>query len=205
MSQYTPKRLSPNTTYATFLRHVDDKTMTHILTNLFKILGILVVATTSAGPFIPITIDRLSTESDLIVYGSVIGKTVQKDDQGRIYTKVQLDINEVWKGKVSSKPFTIVHSGGVLGNRWSSAEGEVSYKLGEEVVVFLVLNSRGEGVTMGMQQGKFQVLEGIPAHTRYVRSLFHGGKPPNKGENKGYRFPTQLPLTVDSLKRKVSR
>ena len=179
--------------------------MTHFLTNLFKILGIFMVASTSASPFIPITIDRLSIDSDLIVHGNVIGKTVQKDDQGRIYTKVQLDINEVWKGKVSSKPFTIVHSGGVLGNRWSSAEGEVSYKLGEEIVVFLMLNSRGEGVTVGMQQGKFQVLVGDPANTQYVRSLFHGGKPPTKGENKGYRFPTQLPLTVDSLKRKVSR
>ena len=188
-----------------FLRHGNDKTMTHILTNLFKILGIFIATVASAGPFIPIPIDRLSTESDLVVYGNVIGKTIQKDDQGRIYTRVQLDINEVWKGNVSTKPFTIVHSGGVLGNRWSSTEGEVSYKLGEEVVVFLVLNSRGEGVTMGMQQGKFQVLDGYPTRTRYVRSLFHGGKPPSKGENKGYRFPTQLPLTVDSLKRKVSR
>ena len=179
--------------------------MTRFLTKLFKIFGFLVVTSTSAGPFIPIPIDRLTTESDAIVYGNVIGKTVQKDDEGRIYTKIQLEIKEQWKGDASSSPFTIVHSGGILGNRWASAEGEVSYKLGEEVVVFLVLNSRGEGVTIGMQQGKFQILRDNSTNTPYARSLFHGGKPPSKGDKKGYRFPTQLPLTVDSLKRKVSR
>ena len=179
--------------------------MTRLLVQSFKIIGIFAATLTFGGPFLPIPIDRLSSDAEAIVHGTVIGKSVQTDAEGRIYTKVQLDVKDVWKGNAVSSPFTVVHSGGILGKRWATAEGEVSYRMGEEVVVFLVINRRGEGVTMGMQQGKFLVQHDKYTNRNYVRNLFHGGKPPSKDDKKGYRFPTRLPLTVESLKRQVSR
>ena len=177
--------------------------MTRSIANLFKVILFCVVTTTIAGPMIPISVDQLSSGSQLIVRGTVAGKSVQKDSEGRIYTSVDLSVEEVWKGTHSNDKLTIVHSGGILGNQWASAEGEVSYRLGEEVVVFLLINSRGEGVTRGMSQGKFLVHNEKTSGTKYVQSIFHGGPPPKPGASKGYRFPTQLPLTVDLLKRKV--
>lgn len=179
--------------------------MTPFFARLFKIIGLFIWVSVSAGPMIPISIDRLTTESDLVVHADVIGKSVQKDEQGRIYTKIELEVHEYWKGQPRSEALTVVHSGGILGNQWSTADGEVSYKLGEEVVIFLILNSRGEGVTKGMLQGKFLIHHDATSNLRYARSLFHGGEPPSPNTPKGYRFPTQLPLTIDRLKRQVTR
>lgn len=157
----------------------------------------------SATPVALLSIDRLATKSDCIVHGTVIGKSVQKDTEGRIYTQVRLHVQDVWKGKVKANPFVIVHGGGILGNRRDSVSGGVSYKLGEEVVVFLAINSRGEGVTLGMQQGKFRIWRDESTKQRYAQSLYHGGKPA-KATAGGYRFPAQLPLTLEKLKRQVA-
>lgn len=179
--------------------------LTQFIRKLFKVALVFSTWMTVASPIVPLPIDRLANEADLVLHGSVSGLAVQRDAEGRIYTKVTLDVTEPWKGEPNSDPFTVVHSGGILGNEWSQTDGEVSFKMGEEVVVFLVLNSRGEGVTIGMNQGKFAVLRQSESDDAYVRNLFHGGEPPKQGDKKGYRLPTQLPLTLETLKRRVAK
>lgn len=171
---------------------------------LFKILLLGVFGSVLAGPVLPMPLNQMAERAELVVHADVIGKSVQKDDEGRIYTKVQLNIRDIWKGELSSTPFTLVHSGGILGNMQSSAQGEVSFRMGEEVVLFMIINSRGEGVSLAMNQGKFQV-ERDSKNTAYVRNPFHGGRPPNAEKSSGYRLPTQLPLTIETLKRQVLR
>lgn len=156
----------------------------------------------SATPVVLLSIDQLAAKSDCVIHGVVIGKSVQKDPEGRIYTQVRLHVQDVWKGMVKANPFVIVHSGGILGNRRDSVSGGVSYKLGEEVVVFLAINSRGEGVTLGMQQGKFRIWRDESTKQRYAQSLYHGGR--SAKATAGYRFPAQLPLTLENLKRQVA-
>lgn len=156
-----------------------------------------------ASPIALLPIDQLAAKSDCVIHGVVIGKSVQKDPEGRIYTQVRLHVQDVWKGEVKSNPFVIVHGGGILGNRRDGVSGEVRYKLGEEVVVFLAINSRGEGVTLGMRQGKFRIWREDSTKQRYAQSLYHGGKPTKASG--GYRFPARLPLTLETLKRQVSR
>ena len=51
--------------------------------------------------------------------------------------------------KKANKLFTIVHGGGILGDRRVIVSDQVTFQPGEEVVAFLVLNQRGEGVTLG--------------------------------------------------------
>ena len=155
------------------------------------------------SPVAILSIDQLAAKSDCVVHGIVIGKSVQKDAEGRIYTQVRLHVQDVWKGKVKANPFAIVHGGGILGSRRDSVSGGVGYKLGEEVVVFLAINSRGEGVTLGMRQGKFRVWREDSTKQRYAQSLYHGGRPAK--ENAGYRLPARLPLTLETLKRQVSQ
>lgn len=157
-----------------------------------------------AAPVMILSIDQLAAKSDCVIHGTVIGKSVQKDGEGRIYTQVRLHVQDVWKGEVRANPFAIVHSGGILGNRRDSVSGGVRYKLGEEVVVFLSINSRSEGVTLGMRQGKFQVWLDESTNQRYAQSLYHGGRPA-KENAAGYRFPARLPLTLETLKRQVSQ
>lgn len=157
----------------------------------------------SASPVAILSIDRLAAKSDCVIHGTVIGKSVQKDAKGRIYTQVRLHVQDVWKGEVRANPFVIVHGGGILGNRRDNLSGGVRYKLGEEVVVFLAINSRGEGVTLRMRQGKFRIWRDESTKQRYAQSLYHGGNPAKA--KAGYRFPARLPLTFEKLQRQVAR
>lgn len=154
------------------------------------------------SPIIPLSLDRLSIESQIILHGKVISKKVQRDDAGRIFTKVSIDVWEIWKGETSVKPFILVHSGGILGDEKASATDEVSFKIGEEVVLFMIFNSRGEGVSMAMNQGKFDVFQDARSKLNYVKNPFHGGLPKALSK-RAYRFPTQVPLTLSALKERV--
>src|SRR5207247_454414 len=93
----------------------------------------------------PLSIERLVQGSTLVRRGAVLSKSCQRDPEGRIYTKVELQVTEVWKGALATNRFTLVHGGGILGDRKATVSGQVEYGIGEEIVAFLVLNQRGEG------------------------------------------------------------
>ncbi len=119
-------------------------------------------------------IEELSQKADLVVLGTVLSKSCHRDDSGRIYTKVQLRVDEVWKGSVATNSFTIVHGGGTVGNRRVEVSGQAEYQVGEEVVTFLRLNQRGEGVTIGLAQGKFCVGADPATGEKFAHNIFHG-------------------------------
>jgi hypothetical protein len=151
----------------------------------------------------PLAIEDLAQASRLILRGSVLSKTCLRDPQGRIYTRVELGVVEVWKGSLVTNRFMIVHGGGSLGGKRAVVPGQVEYNLGEEVVVFLVLNQRGEGVTRGLAQGKFRVWKDGDSGEWLAENPFHG-RPPS-----GVDVPAPLQVAGSSglklveLKRRV--
>jgi hypothetical protein len=146
----------------------------------------------------PLSIEELAQQSTLVLHGTVLSKTCLRDPAGRIYTKVELDVAEVWKGTLSTNRFTIVHGGGILGEERAVVSGQVEYDVGEEVVTFLVLNQRGEGVTRGLTQGKFHV--GKDPNERLVHNPFHGR--PETAAKASLASDKQR-LTLSELKRRV--
>jgi len=128
----------------------------------------------SAGMMNPMSIEELSTNADVIVHGTVLSKSVQRDPEGRIYTRVRLQVDEVWKGKINPEEFVVVHGGGRIGNEQSRASIQVSYGIGEEVVAMLRLNQRHEGVTVGLVQGKFHISTEPSTGQKFARNPFHG-------------------------------
>ena len=122
----------------------------------------------------PISIDQLTTKSHLVLHGTVVSKSVQRDPENRIYTKIDLQVAEVWKGTLTTNHFTIIHGGGILGDERVDVSGQVEYEIGEEVVVFLLVNQRGEGVSIGMDQGKFHVSTDAKTGEKLVQNPFHG-------------------------------
>lgn len=127
-----------------------------------------------ADQFIPLSLPELAGKAELVVLGSILSKTCQQDDAGRIFIRVELQVTEVWKGAVSSKILTVVHGGGILGSRGVAVSGQVDYAVSEEVVAFLVRNVRGEAVTLGLAQGKFHVSQDPRTSVKTVHNLFHG-------------------------------
>src|SRR2546425_10487824 len=124
--------------------------------------------------FTPLPIEQLAQESAFILQGTVLSKSCQRDLAGRIFTKVELEVAEVWKGSIATNRFTVVHGGGILGDRKATVSGQVEYGIGEEVVAFLVFNQRGEGVTLGLAQGKFQIQQEAGTGERLAHNLFNG-------------------------------
>ena len=122
----------------------------------------------------PIAVEELARQADLVLHGVVTAKTCVRDPEGRIVTRVQLEVSDVWKGALRTNAFTIVHGGGQMGNIRSEVSGQVEYSVGEEVVAFLVLNQRREGVTLGLAQGKFHVWKDKATSERFAHNLFHG-------------------------------
>jgi hypothetical protein len=156
-----------------------------------------------ADQMVPSSIAQLAAKAQLTLQGKVLSTTVKRDAQGRIYTAVQLRVDEVWKGSLPTNQFTIVHGGGVLDGRVAVVSGEAAYQVGEDVVAFLVLNQRGEGVSIGLSQGKFHVWVDSATGEKLAHNRFHGLSPdaPNSPASGATAATILNRLTVADLKR----
>ena len=123
---------------------------------------------------IPIPVEQLTAKAGLIAQGKVSRITVQRDPQGRIYTRVELDVSETWKGHLPTNHCVIVHGGGVLGEEQAVVTGQAEYEVGEEVVAFLIQNPRGDWVSIGLAQGEFHVDKDPTTGEKVVHNPFHG-------------------------------
>jgi hypothetical protein len=150
----------------------------------------------------PLGIDELTRKADLIIRATVLDKTCLRDEAGRIYTRVNVRVSEVWKGvlptNAAPNALAIVQSGGTVGDVREEVSGEVQYDVGEEFVAFLVFNQRGEPVTIGLAQGKFHVWRGQQTGEIFACNPFYGAPEPagNDGWDK---------LRVSELKQRVRR
>jgi hypothetical protein len=171
---------------------------------LLLFLSCVLAPSLSAIQFTPLSIEQLTRESALVVRATVLSKSCQRDAAGRIFTKVELEIAEVWKGSLPTNRFIVVQGGGILGDRKATVSGQVEYALGEEVVAFLILNHRGEGVTLGLSQGKFQIRKEAGSGERLVHNLFYGENPSHDRDLFApAHLPTQSRLTLVELRRRV--
>jgi len=136
-------------------------------------LAILLPGAATAVLFEPLSIEALAGKAEIVIQGTVRGKTCQRDAAGRIFTRVEVEVTDLWKGAVAGSPLVIVQGGGTVGPEESRPSGQVHYDVGEEVVCFLVRNGRGEAVTVGLMQGKFHVWKD-GAGSRFAANPFHG-------------------------------
>ncbi|MEK7674403.1 MAG: hypothetical protein AAB676_01040 [Verrucomicrobiota bacterium] len=159
----------------------------------------------AAAVMIPLSIEELTGQAQLVLHGQVLSKSCQRDPTGRIYTKVDLQVAEVWKGNLAASRLTVVHGGGILGEERVVVSGQVDYQIGEEIVAFLLFNPRGEAVTVGLAQGKFHVWKEPASGTAFVQNPFHGS--PEDGARKtqarNATAPAPARLSLQELKARV--
>jgi len=152
----------------------------------------------------PLSIEQLAEQSALVVQARVLSKSCQRDPAGRIFTKVELQVAEIWKGTLNTNRISLVQGGGILDGEKAIVSGQVDYGIGEEVVAFLVFNPRGEGVTLGLAQGKFHIRQDPGTGERLAHNLFHGqSESADQRIFRSDRRSTQRRLTLAELKRRV--
>jgi len=109
-------------------------------------------------------------------------------------------VSSIWKGDSNLRTLTIAQAGGILGDQAQTIPGQARFEVGEEVVVFCVINHRGEGVVLGLTQGKFDV-GGDDAIGKNCWNPFHG-RPGGQTTPKAHWKP---PLSMDLLRSKVTK
>ena len=154
---------------------------------------------------VPLSIESLTTKANAVVHGKVKGITCKRDSAGRIFSVINLNIIESIKGQIKSKKFELVHGGGILGTKRTGSIVDPRFKVGEEVVVFVVYNSRGEAVPLGQNQGRFEVFRNPGNTTAMVRNPFHGSPKTNDPHIVFKRAIGRSQLTLTELKRRIRR
>lgn len=133
---------------------------------------------------VPLTLDHLAGKAEAIVVGKTESKTCLRTAEGRIYTKVRLQLLDNWKGAVTDPNLEVVHGGGVLGRMKTVVTGQVEFRPGEIFVLFLTQNHEKQWIVYGMQQGQVPVVEGeqgerkVPVRESWQLESGEGGSAP---------------------------
>lgn len=137
------------------------------------LLAVLLVGVAQATTLLALDVPGLTQASSLVVRAKV--KSVASrwtKDGGRIMTDAVMDVSETWKGAPTNQ-ITVMQQGGVVGDVGQLVHGTVSFKPGDEVVVFL--EPRGDRYLMtGMMQGRFKVETSSDGKWTYARQEFDG-------------------------------
>ncbi len=144
---------------------------------------------------------RLSTD---IFEGEVIGTgTYWNAERTRIYTKVEVRVNESFKGAGRrNQVVTITQLGGEKDGIRMDYAGRPEYAIGERVVLFTTRGRNNDYLTIGLKQGKMRV-EG-----NEVRRDFSGitlVQLKGSGKNQQPLAIKTNRLSLDELRLRISR
>lgn len=145
----------------------------------------------------PLTVEDLATRAAGICHGRVEAVEVAREASGNFVTRIEITPQSIWKGSPTNR-ITVTQPGGTLGTRRVVIPGAPTFAPGEEVVVFLTLNPRGEWLTLDLAQGKFSVERN--GSNAWVRNVVLGGSPAPGG----FRPPHQQPLSLEVLQNRVA-
>lgn len=104
-----------------------------------------------------ISLERMTKESQIIVYGKVLSKYSVWEDKS-IYTYTTIEIKELIKGQYSSKKIVVKQMGGTVGYISQIIDGTPKLEIGKEMVLFL-RDWKGAYWIHSIVLGYFQVYE----------------------------------------------
>ncbi len=122
-------------------------------------LSVATIAPAAATTVAPLSVEQMVDASDLVVRGTVDSVWVDEDENGHIWTRALVRVDEPLKGDADEGDYvTVEAAGGVVGNRQMIVDGSARYDVGEQTLLFLTDKpSRGVYGTVAMGKGKFTV------------------------------------------------
>ncbi|MBI4456343.1 MAG: hypothetical protein HY644_10635 [Acidobacteria bacterium] len=122
------------------------------------LLSILFCSLTRATTIRRLSFDQLVGRSELIVHGKVLAtRSYVVPSRGWIVTDTRIEVLDAIKGQVGTF-VTVTELGGIVEDRGMLVPGTASFRVGEEMVIFLK-NVDGRWRTSGLIQGKFPIVE----------------------------------------------
>ncbi|MFL6216231.1 MAG: putative Ig domain-containing protein [Blastocatellia bacterium] len=120
-------------------------------------LLMLLAGTASATTVIIPADDDLIIGARAIVRGRVLAVSCDFDSQGRICTYVTLRVNEVLKGRITSRRIVLKEPGGQVGSQGSIVFGAPQFRPDEEVLLYLDTWNDGSLRVHQLFLGKFKI------------------------------------------------
>lgn len=134
-------------------RAVSRRVVLGVALGLLVLVGVPSVEATQIPAF---SLRAIADRAERVVHGRVETVETVTNKDGRLRTRVEVAVEDTWKGPVESR-VTVIQASGVVGERWVRVVGEPEFKPGEEVVLFLVRIPSGDWVVAPLSQGKFSV------------------------------------------------
>ena len=124
----------------------------------FSILLALGMQQAHATTMIPLSLNQLVDASDEVVKGTVTEVWTEPDEKtGLIWTYAQIEVSKSLKGEPG--PVVIIEQpGGSWGTITADVEGVARFSIGEEGYFFVEHLDSGHNVSVGMSQGKFNII-----------------------------------------------
>ena len=141
------------------------------------------------------SIAELTKRSDVIVLGTV--SFISSDwnlDRTTIETRIDLKVEEIFKGIVDQGKISFYQLGGKVGEIAGSVGEAASFEEGERVAVFLFKNNRNRLQLVGFFQGKFAV-ERSPKGHMAVRRIPGVNKPLDQLPLNNFKLQVQDAVT----------
>ena len=131
-------------------------------TRTFALMGALAVPAlaprdAAATTFMKTTLEQRVGMADLIVRGTVTEVWTERDEQGVIWTRAQVEVDHVLKGDADLETVVVDQIGGEWAGMHVAMPGASRYSPGEEILVMLDELDSGYMAPVGMFQGKYTV------------------------------------------------
>ena len=124
----------------------------------FSIMFAIGMQQANATTMIPLSIQQLVDASDEVVKGTVTEVWTEPDSKtGLVWTYAQIEVSKSLKGNPGSIVI-IEQPGGTWGPKSASVEGVARFSVGEEGYFFVEHLASGHNVSVGMSQGKFNII-----------------------------------------------
>jgi len=129
----------------------------------------LVLATIALPSLAPAMSTRVAPLAELARRADLclVGRAVARETfwrEGRIFTRVTVQAEEVWKGAaVPGQTVEVLTLGGVVGGLAQRVDGAVAIEVDERVALLLAREPAGAFVPLGLWQGVFRVAGEGPA------------------------------------------
>ena len=104
----------------------------------------------------PLTETQMTNASDLVVRGTVNEVWTERDDLGRIWTRVQIEVERTLKGTPVDSVL-VSQMGGVYANDYQPMHSAPRFDVGEDGYFFLEHLEAGYTGVVGWWQGKYTV------------------------------------------------
>jgi hypothetical protein len=127
------------------------------MASLAAAFTLLAVTPAHATTMVELSQAQMVAASDHIVRGTITETWSEPDARGTIWTRAQVEIDEIYKGQEGMDAIIVDQLGGSWAGTHTRVHGASRFSIGEDVVLFLEDLSSGHTTVVGMFQGKYTV------------------------------------------------